>query len=160
MRFSLIPRCLNLPLSIRRGGGDLAHEGRYELRDDLRASRYDVFGTANFFNFVPWIAALEVLDQVGIEAIAAHDQWLVDLIVSGLDRSGRLRVLSPLSGPARSTIVVVSHVDPEMNPRLQTLLREAGIDVALRSGNLRLSPHLHNDEEDIQRVITALSRHA
>ncbi len=139
---------------------DLAQEGRYELRDDLGAGRYDVFGTANFFNFVPWNAALELLDGVGVEAIAAHDQRLVDAIVSELDGSRRLHVLSPRSGPARSAIVVISHANPEVNTVLHGRLREAGVDVALRSGNLRFSPHLHNDEEDIRQALEHLARHA
>jgi selenocysteine lyase/cysteine desulfurase len=137
---------------------DLATETDYELRDGLGASRYDVFGTANFFNFVPWTAALDLLDGVGVAAIAAHDQRLVDAIVASLDGSPRLRVVSPVNGPARSTIVVISHADPDMNPPLHRGLREAGIDVALRSGNLRLSPHLHNDDEDVQTALAALAR--
>lgn len=138
---------------------DLAREGSYELRDDLGASRYDVFGTANFFNFVPWIAALELLEEVGVEAIAAHDQRLVDMIVAELDGSRRLRVISPQGGPARSAIVVISHSNPAMNHVLHERLRERGIDVALRSGNLRLSPHLHNDEGDIRQALDRLARH-
>ncbi len=139
---------------------DLAHEGGYVLRDDLGASRYDVFGTANFFNFVPWTAALELLDDVGVDTVSVHDQRLVDTIVSELDSSRRLRVLSPPSGPARSTIVVISHSDPRMNQGLHDRLHEAGVDVALRSGNLRLSPHLHNDEEGIRQALYLLTRHA
>lgn len=139
---------------------DLAQEGGYAVRDDLGASRYDVFGTANFFNFAPWTAALELLDNVGVDTISAHDQRLVDMIVSELDSSRQLRVLSPTSGPARSTIVVISHSDPRMNQSLHDRLHEAGVDVALRSGNLRLSPHLHNDEESIRQAVDLLARHA
>jgi selenocysteine lyase/cysteine desulfurase len=137
---------------------DLATEAGYELRDDLGASRYDVFGTANFFNFVPWTAALEQLHELGVEAIAAHDQRLVDLIVSELDGSRRLQMVSPPTGPARSAIVVLSHVDADKNPTLYARLREAGIDIALRSGNLRLSPHVHNDEDDVRRALAVLAR--
>ena len=137
---------------------DLATEGGYGLREEIGAGRFDVFGTANFFNFVPWTAALEQLGDVGVEAIGAHDDHLVDLIVSELDGSDRLRVLSPLSGPPRSTIVVLSHADPDANPTLHAGLREAGIDVALRAGNLRISPHLHNDEHDIRSALAVLTR--
>ena len=139
---------------------DLATEGGYELRDDLGAGRFDVFGTANFFNFIPWTAALEDLGTVGVEAIAAHDDRLVDLILSALDGSRRLRALSPPSGPARSTIAVLSHADPDVNRTLHARLREAGIDVALRAGNLRLSPHLHNDDDDVRRALEILTRYS
>jgi cysteine desulfurase / selenocysteine lyase len=139
---------------------DLATEGGYELRDDVGAARFDVFGTANFFNFAPWTAALEQLGEVGVEAIAAHDDRLVGLILSELDGSRRLRALSPVSGPARSTIAVLSHADPDLNPALYARLREAGIDVALRAGNLRLSPHLHSDEDDVRRALAVLTGYA
>jgi hypothetical protein len=33
----------------------------YSLRNDLGARAWDVFCTANFFNFVPWVAAIEYL---------------------------------------------------------------------------------------------------
>jgi selenocysteine lyase/cysteine desulfurase len=136
---------------------DLATEGGHKLREDLSASRYDVFGTANFFNFVPWTAALEQLGELGVQAISAHNERLVDMIIEQLDGAHRLRVLSPLSGPARSAIVVISHADPA---RLHARLSEEGIDTALRAGNLRLSPHVHSDESDIQRALAALARHA
>jgi cysteine desulfurase / selenocysteine lyase len=142
------------------GQADLATEGDYELRDEIGAGRFDVFGTANFFNFLPWTAALEQLGEVGVEAIAAHDERMVDLILAGVNGSRRLRVLSPASGPARTTIVVLSHADRDRNPTLHARLREAGIDVALRAGNLRISPHLHNDEGDVQSVLAVLTRHA
>lgn len=139
---------------------DLAQEGEYRLRDDLGASRYDVFGTANFFNFVPWRAALEMLGGVGIEAIAAHGQRLIDVIVSELDGDSRLTVLSPRSGRARSTIALISHVDPDRNEQLSAALREAGIDVALRAGRIRFSPHVYNDETEVRDAISVLKRSA
>jgi selenocysteine lyase/cysteine desulfurase len=40
---------------------DLNREGEHRLRSDLGARAYDVFGTANFLNFIPWAAALEYL---------------------------------------------------------------------------------------------------
>jgi len=139
---------------------DLATDGGYRLRHNVGAGRFDVFGTANFFNFVPWTAALEQLGEFGVETVAAHDQRLVDLIIAELDGSRRVRVLSPASGPARSAIVVLSHAEPDMNPALHAGLREAGIDVALRAGNLRMSPHVHNDDGDVRSALAVLARHA
>src|SRR5438477_112852 len=60
---------------------DLNREGEHRLRDDLAARAYDVFGTANFLNFIPWAAALEYLLARGIEAIAGHDQALVERLI-------------------------------------------------------------------------------
>ncbi len=139
---------------------DLAREGGYELRRDSGPDRYDVFGTANFFNFVPWQAALELLAEVGVEAIAEHDQRLVEIIVAELDGSPRLHVVTPVSGPARSAIVIVTHADPSRNEDLYKVLRDRGIDVALRAGQIRLSPHLHNGEDDIHAALRLLTQRA
>src|SRR5262249_22064641 len=48
------------------------------------ARTFDVFGTANFFNFKPWAAALEYLLDVGIASIEAYDQQLVGHFLDGL----------------------------------------------------------------------------
>jgi len=37
----------------------LNSEGPIHLKEDHSARRYDVFGTANFFNYVPWAASIE-----------------------------------------------------------------------------------------------------
>lgn len=136
-------------------GGDLVLNREGGLRPcpaDLGARAYDVFGTANFLNFVPWAAALGYLLERGIEAIAAYDQGLVDRLVAGLEGGG-YQMVSPRSGMRRSTLVVVSHPDPERNSDLHAALRWAGVDAALRDGNLRFSPHLYNTEADIDRAL-------
>lgn len=71
-----------------------------------------------------------------------------------------MRVLSPTLGPARSAIVTISHTDPNLNPAVYEKLRADGIDIALRWGNLRLSPHLHNSEQDVRQAVEAIARYA
>ena len=56
------------------------------LRADPGAARYDVFATANFFNFKPWAASLEYLLGRGVEATRSHDEALVQRFLDGLDR--------------------------------------------------------------------------
>src|SRR5215510_12047893 len=89
-------------------------QGEPELRNDLGARAYDVFGTANFFNFKPWTASVEYLLSHGVEKIAAHDDRLVSSFIDGLDRS-RYQIYSPLDGPQRSTLILISHKQPERN---------------------------------------------
>ncbi len=126
------------------------------LPTDLGARRYDVFGTANFFNFKPWAASLEYLLDLGIDRVAAHDQSLVSRFIDGIDRS-RYEILSPANGPARSTLIMLSHHDPYQNQSVYQALHDAGIYGALRSGSLRIAPHLHNDDADIDRALGVLN---
>jgi selenocysteine lyase/cysteine desulfurase len=135
---------------------DLSRRLDYSLRDDLGAAAFDVFGTANFNNFLPWTASVEYLLGHGIEAIAAHVDALVERLLAALDGSD-VEVLSPREGSARSSLVVLSHRDASRNAGLHERLAIEGIDVALREGNLRLSPHLYNGEDDIDAALAVLA---
>jgi cysteine desulfurase/selenocysteine lyase len=134
---------------------DLNREGEHRLRDDLGARAYDVFGTANFLNFVPWAAAAEYLLEQGIAAIAGHDQALVEQLINALDGSG-YDFVSPTEPRERAAIVVVSAGDPRQNEEIYRLLAQNRIDVALRAGNIRVSPHLYNTFEEIDRAVGVL----
>lgn len=135
---------------------DLEQELELHLRTDLGAKKYDIFGTANFFNFMPWAASLEYLLEKGIEQISLQDQQFVTHLIDGLDQK-YYDVLSPRSGPARSTLVFVSHKLPERNKEIYDMLKRADIYIAIRKNKLRFSPHLHNTLEDIERILAVLN---
>jgi selenocysteine lyase/cysteine desulfurase len=134
---------------------DLGGETEIRLRDDPGAAAWDVFGTANFLNFRPWTAAVEYLLGLGVDRVAARDQALVERFLEGLD-PGRYRLVSPRRGPGRSTLVVFGHPQPGRTEALYGRLAAAGVDVALRRGRLRVSPHLYNTEADLDRALEVL----
>ena len=86
--------------------------------------------------------------------IAAWDQHLADRLLRGIDAS-QYQVISPASGPARSTLVVLSRTDGTAAQRHRQLA-EAGVDTAFREGNLRLSVHLFNTPADVDQALAAL----
>jgi cysteine desulfurase/selenocysteine lyase len=124
------------------------------VRDDLGVRAFDVFCPANFATTLPWIASLELFLGTGIGTIADWDQRLVDQLVAGIDPE-RYRLISPASGPARSTLVVLSPVGDDSEQRHRRLAG-AGIDIAYREGNLRVSAHLFNQPAEIDRTLAAL----
>ena len=134
---------------------DLGQETELRLRDDLGAAAWDVFGTANFLNVRPWTASVEYLLGLGVDRVAARDQALVERFLQGLDPD-RYRLVSPRSGPGRSTLVVLGDRRPGRTEALYQRLSGAGVDVALRRGRLRVSPHLYNTEADIDRALEVL----
>jgi cysteine desulfurase/selenocysteine lyase len=142
-------------LAMQRGRS-LNQMREYRLRDDLGSYQYDVFCPASFLNVLPWIASLEYLLSKEIHRVEAYDQQLVSRLVQGLDPV-KYRVLSPDSGPARSTLVLLTHRERSRNEELYTLLGERGIDVSLREGNLRVSPHLYNTGEEIDALLSELN---
>lgn len=136
---------------------DLAQEELdLTLRDDAGARRFDVFGTANFFNFHSWGASLDYLAGIGVAAIAAHDAALVDRFLAGLDQD-RYDLLSPAAGPARSTLVFFRPRDAAALDAVDRRLTAAGVHLARRAGWLRLAPHLYNTGDDIDRALAALT---
>jgi cysteine desulfurase/selenocysteine lyase len=136
---------------------DLAGTPEIKLSDRRDGRALDVFGTANFFNFVPWRASIEYLLAHGIEEIASYDQALVSYLLDRIDRE-KYRILSPEEGPARSTLVLFSHRDSEKNTALARHLQENRIHVAMRAGAVRVSPHLYNTQADIDRLLDVVNR--
>jgi cysteine desulfurase / selenocysteine lyase len=124
------------------------------VRDDLGVRAFDVFCPAAFTTTLPWIAALQLFLDAGLPAIADHDQRLAERLLSGLDPS-QYDLISPRSGPARSTLVVLARRDGRTQARHRRLA-EAGVDAACREGNLRLSVHLFNTPAEIDRALDLL----
>jgi cysteine desulfurase / selenocysteine lyase len=117
-----------------------------------RTGRLDVFGTANFFNHVPFTAALELLLELGIDEVAAYVDGLVVGLLAGIDRA-RFR---PVSGEeVRSPLVVVEPLR-EASGEVFERLAAAGVHVAHRRGRIRISPHLYNTSDEINRALELL----
>jgi selenocysteine lyase/cysteine desulfurase len=130
-----------------------------KVAEGIGARAFDVFGTANFFNFMPWATAIEHLLSIGIEAIADHDQSLVDRLCGGIEASG-YELVNPAAPGRRSSIVALSRGDPGANGRIVADLTERGIDVALRGGRIRVSPHLYNSLAEIDALVAGLHQAA
>jgi cysteine desulfurase / selenocysteine lyase len=117
-----------------------------------RTGRLDVFGTASFFNHVPFTAALELLLELGIDEVAAYVDGLVVRLLAGIDRD-RFRLVS--SDQIRSSLVVVEPLE-EAAEAVFERLAAAGVHVAHRRGRIRVSPHLYNTADEIDRVLELL----
>lgn len=128
----------------------------YSPRPDLGARAWDVFCTANFLNFVPWTAAVEYVLEAGPANIAGYDEALVTRFVASVDED-RFELISPRAGPQRSSLIVLAPRKGGDAAAWLKRLSAAGFDMALREGNLRVSPHLHNSHEDIAKLAELLS---
>lgn len=144
-------------LTLQEGVG-LEGETRMEVCYDLGARRFDVFGTANFLNFMPWTASVEYLMRKGVSSIEKHNKGLVEHLVKNID-PGSFDVVSPQVGEEMSSIVVFDHLDDKNREIHAHLLRE-GYHVSLRNGRLRISPHLYNSMEEMDAVLDLLNLHA
>jgi cysteine desulfurase / selenocysteine lyase len=124
------------------------------VRDDLGVRAFDVFCPAAFASTLPWIAALQLFLDAGVSAVADHDQRLVERLLDKLD-TRQYELISPRTGPTRSTLIVLGRRDGSTSARHRRLT-EAGVDAAYREGNLRLSVHLFNTPAEIDRALGLL----
>ena len=125
------------------------------LKKDRSSRRYDIFGTANFFNYVPWKASIEYLFNIGMAQVQGYNQLLVDRIIDGMDIE-QFELLSPVDKGRRTNIVVFSHRDRARNANILEYLKTQGVYAALWKSKLRLSPHIYNTMEDIERLLSVL----
>ena len=153
------------PVHVARFGIELdAHETAYsddELRFRAGALRFDV-GNYNYLGAAATDAALDLLSAWGVERVEKHVRGLAADLANGLLDLG-LPVVGARPGPRLAHIVSVGESgggrhytadDPAMNS-LYDHLSAAGIRLAIRTGMLRFSIGVYNDETDIDRVVEA-----
>jgi selenocysteine lyase/cysteine desulfurase len=86
------------------------------------------------------VAALELLESIGIARVHEHDVTLANRLRAGLDLpAGDSAIVSLAAGDSAAGA-----------------LRAAGVRASVRAGRIRISPHLHNDEADVDRALEAL----
>ena len=117
------------------------------------AQRYEE-GSPNGLGLVGLDAALSLLEEVGIDAVAAQILLLADYAAEKLGANG-YHVVSPRAESQRAGLVLFQHRSLPNDAVLQALT-EAGVVAAVRGGNLRFSPHFYNRADEIDRAVDAL----
>jgi selenocysteine lyase/cysteine desulfurase len=111
-------------------------------------------GSKNYLGIYGFDAGLDIIEGAGLENIEKHALGLTGLLVNRLQDKG-YRILSSLDPQERSGIISFSHPRHDAAQLVQRLL-DARIVVAWREGAIRVSIHLYNNEEDVDRLIQAL----
>lgn len=116
-------------------------------------------GGANALGLTALAASLDLIEGVGLSAIAAHNRALGQLLVDGLRRfAPHVRLVSPADAARRASIVVFTLGNAAQDEALVHRLAEQGIIVAFRRRGVRVSPHLYNTPAEIERLLGALHR--
>lgn len=134
---------------------DLNSEGPLVLKDTGSARQWDMFGTANFFNYVPLTKSIEYFLKIGLDNVAAHNKILQDYFIQHLDKQF-YSLISPIELKQRSGLMVFSHQQPERNQGIFDNLVNRQIYGALWKGKLRVAPHVYNTLDDIKTCLHAL----
>ena len=101
------------------------------------------------------IAGIELMQEIGVAATREHVLGLTDRLIDGVDALGGI-VVTPRVHEHRGALVCVASTDA---PALVDALGGDGIVTSERDGNLRVSPHAYNTEDDIDAILAALQRH-
>jgi selenocysteine lyase/cysteine desulfurase len=107
------------------------------LRLASSARRFDL--SPAWFSWVGTAPVLELVEEIGVDAIHAHDVALANRFRAGL-------------GLEPGDSAIVSADVPDAREKLE----RAGIMAAERGGRLRTSWHVYNDEADVDRALDAL----
>jgi cysteine desulfurase/selenocysteine lyase len=111
-------------------------------------------GSYNLAGIAGLGAALEMILNVGIEEIESRVLGLSQYLIDRLIERDYI-VCSNLNKTNRSGITAFKH------PRLECdlvyeALKKSSVIVSKRNGRIRVSPHFYNNEDDIDRLISAL----
>jgi selenocysteine lyase/cysteine desulfurase len=119
------------------------------------ARRFDMGERDHFISLEMASIGMEMMADWGAAAVAQRLQMLTDRIVDGVRNIGvgvpERRVRAP-------HILSLSFADGILAGLVEALAAE-GIYVAARLGRMRVSPHVFNDEADVDRFVAALARH-
>lgn len=99
--------------------------------------------------------SLLLLKEAGAAEIRKHLFSLIDKLIDGLSRKP-YEVVSSLNENERSQIVCLQHVHQIPAEKIYRYLEGRGVIVSARSGRLRISPHLFNNETDIGTLLEML----
>jgi selenocysteine lyase/cysteine desulfurase len=116
------------------------------------ARRFDS-GTPPVPSLYPGTAGMELIAEVGVPAIEAHVRGLVDRLLTGLDELGAT-VATPRGEGEYGPLICVVSTDPNA---LVAALAEQRIVTSTRDASLRVSLHLYNIEDDVDRILEALA---
>ncbi len=151
------------------GGGEMIREVRLDWASWNDVPHKFEAGTPNIADAAAFPAALDLLEEVGMPAVRAHERELVAYALDRLRALGWLEIHGPLDPDARGGLV--SFVDPEIHPHdLAQVLDTRGI--AVRAGHhcaqplmrrldvaatARASFGIYNDRDDVDALVDGLA---
>lgn len=117
------------------------------------ARKFDRGQGANMLAMACLEAGVRLLAQVGLDAVQKRNAALRDLFLENYPKK-KYELVTPRDRMAN--IVCVKAKGGVDADALSRTLRDRGVEVSVRQGNVRLSFHFFNTEEHVRRLIEAL----
>ncbi len=126
----------------------------YELPLSDTASRFEA-GTLSWPSLVGFMESVALLQEVGVANIEKHVLSLTDGLITSLADRG-YELITPIGYRAeRSGIVSFRHPERD-SAELHERLQQESVVVSQRGDGIRVSPHLYNSWDDIEKLLEAL----
>lgn len=117
------------------------------------ASRFE-FSTPNFNDWIYFLASLELLQEIGFRSVRKRILSLKAYLCDGLVQKA-YQIRGSVQGQDPSGIVAFFREGMSAGKEVLRLA-EQNIVVQERDGAIRASPHIYNNEEDLDRLLNAL----
>lgn len=134
-------------------GFDFGHFLDYDVHDPGDGRAFE-FGTYPFGLLFGTLESLRLLNEVGTANIERHVFALLSRLKELVEVVPGCRVRSDMTPASRSAIVSLETPDPRADAE-RLVANE--VVVSYREGCVRVSPHLFNNEDDIQRLFNVLA---
>jgi selenocysteine lyase/cysteine desulfurase len=118
------------------------------------ARRFDMGERDHFISLEMASVGMEMMAEWGCEAVQARLALLTERLADGLRNCG---VIVP-DAAVRAPHILSLRFPSGMPEGLVERLAAENIFVAPRVGRMRISPHVYNDEEDVDRFVTTFRR--
>lgn len=137
--------------------GWFSHENPFEF--DIYNFRYTNNarrfwgGTPSILPFVCAQLSIELINSIGVDKIRFHNQRLTEVLIQE-SRAKKINIITPLEPWQRGGTVVINFNN---NQKVYERFQQEKISIDVRPGfGLRFSPHIYNDEEEIEKVIALM----
>ena len=145
------------------GGGMISSVTKEDVSYERPPGKFEA-GTPNIAGAVGLAAAVEYLEDIGMDEVESHDRHLSGLMHDRLEALEEVDVISP-----KESMLVSFSVDTAHPHDVAEILNSH--DVAVRAGNhcaqplmekldvngtVRASPYIYNTEEDVEELVAAV----
>jgi selenocysteine lyase/cysteine desulfurase len=112
-------------------------------------------GTPPVPNIYAALAGIKLIQSVGLETIERHLQEITGAIKAGAMQRG-FNLVSPVNPKQHGALITLRSHKVDL---LVKWLEKDGIIVSSRDDNLRISPHIYNNLDDVNCLLDGLTRH-
>lgn len=140
------------------GHGSMVHASDYtRIEIDLKktAARFEG-AAANMVGFLGLAASVELLLELGAEAISERILALTDLACRRLSEIGAV-IASHRDRPEHKSGIVRFDLPGRDLQQVRRQLLERGVVLSVRGGGLRISPHAYCNEADIECLVAEIA---